>query len=292
MIIWTHDLVLLMASLTTALCFFAVFIVYLFIRTPVSAFLKKGITLIKPSEDRSMKFISGKNIGGIVVTKKDSSHILDPNDVFIEPKSKKPVAIVYGNMGISLNPKYVQAMQYLKANGILNYEQLEKTAEKLSGAYRKQYENLQELYKNLTERLSKTEDAKEKRRIAKEIAKIEEQLPLLQEKIEKPLGSIVIDGESVNLNNVLDYMQVSRRQGDLIEAGIQRVVAVEKSKQRTDWIKWLIVGAVAIAIVMIAGSIALSIFSSHGATLSIDYNALAQAISGAKASAPTGTGIS
>ena len=273
MIIWTHDLVLLMASLTTALCFFAVFIVYLFIRTPVSAFLKKGITLIKPSEDRSMKFISGKNIGGIVVTKKDSSHILDPNDVFIEPKSKKPVAIVYGNMGISLNPKYVQAMQYLKANGILNYE-------------------LQELYKNLTERLSKTEDAKEKRRIAKEIAKIEEQLPLLQEKIEKPLGSIVIDGESVNLNNVLDYMQVSRRQGDLIEAGIQRVVAAEKRKQRTDWIKWLIVGAVAIAIVMIAGSIALSIFSSHGATLSIDYNALAQAISGAKASAPTGTGIS
>ncbi|RLJ01804.1 MAG: hypothetical protein DRP10_03195, partial [Candidatus Aenigmatarchaeota archaeon] len=108
MIIWTNDLVLLMAGLTTALGFLTVFIIYLFIRTPVSAFLKRGITLIKPSEDRFIKIINGNNEGGIVMTKKDSSHILDPNDILIEPKFKKRIAIVYGNMGISLNQKYVK----------------------------------------------------------------------------------------------------------------------------------------------------------------------------------------
>lgn len=292
MIIWTNDLVLLMAGLTTFLGFLMVFIIYLFIRTPVSAFLKRRMILIKPSEDRFIKFINGNNEGGIVMTKNDSSHILDPNDIFIEPKSKKPIAIVYGNMGISLNPKYVKAMEYLKDNGILNYEQLEKTAERLSNLYKEQLDNLQKQYKQLADKISKTEDLKEKQKLEKEIAKIEEQLLLLQEKIERPLGNVVIDGESVNLNNVLDYMQVSRRQGDLIESGIQKAVTIEKRKQSRDWIKWLIVGAVAIAIVIIAGSIGLSIFSSQGATLNIDYNALAQAISGAKASAPAGTGIS
>lgn len=106
-------------------------------KVPFSAFLKasrKGrILLIHPDERRKMKFTVGQLKGSAVETKY-GFYDINPNDVFIEEKSKSPVAIVYGMMAPSINPILGGIVRAIKRKNINNYDDLEKYAKDHPGA--------------------------------------------------------------------------------------------------------------------------------------------------------------
>ena len=112
------------------------------------------------------------------------------------------------------------------------------------------------------------------------------------------MGNTMIVGESISLDNTLKYMNVNRRQGDLIEAGIQnRVTAAKSKKSPEDIFKW----AVIFVIVMVGIGLCYYFISSGDGSSTqnvIDYNAMADAITKANSASsaqtkvtPAGTGI-
>jgi hypothetical protein len=291
--ILTYDLLILLFVFSTAIIFLTGFILYILLKTPAGAFLsaslKRKMVLINPREDRYIHFATAKNQGGIATIKKGASYIIAPTDTFSESKSKVPTAVVYGNMGMTLNPKQIKTTEYFQNMGLMNFHQLDelkKTAVSLSEQYTNEYNLSVEKLKDFEEKLDKVEE-KEKEKLEKDIQELKTYCGFLTQKIENPLG-VVIDGESINLNNTIDYLNVGRNQGDFIEAGIQRATAIKVAKGKEEILKW---GFFFVLIIVGAALAYVIIMQVTGGGASIDYNALANAIAGAKANAPVGTTI-
>ena len=220
--------------LSSSLFFFLlVFIVW---KTPAMAFLKASILrrtiLINPLENRRLDIKTSKMYGSLAHVKSKGYYIIDPNDVFIEGKSKTPVAIVYGNFGISINPEMSKLAQRLQEMGIRNYPELmnamveevpAKEAYRRGLISRKEYEeNKDKMYT-----------------------------------VPREMGEIKIMGESVPVHNVVDYFARDER-ADFIESEIQRRTAAQtmaKLSKTGDLFKW----AVILAVILIAGALAYNI---------------------------------
>lgn len=294
----TQDLVILLISFSTAIVFLAMFIVFIFLKTPalvyLMASLKRKIVLLNPKEDKYLWFKIAENEGGIAKIKKGNSFLINPQDTFTESKSKVPTVIVYGNMGMTINPKEIHITEYLRKNGIINFEYLSKLNERMKEEFEEQYDLTEKRIAELNKLLKKQTDLKGIQNLEKEKKALQDALPILNERRINPLGDMVVDGESVNLNNTLSYLNVSKNQGDLIEAGIQRGTAVKLRKiSGSDIVKWGII----FAIILIGAALAYVIITNTtggGGGAGIDYNKLANAITGAKvvASNVTGTSIS
>jgi len=100
----------------------------LILTTPAWSFLKarmkKKIILIHPRQNRYAEIIASDRYGNLAYVKNHGYYLLNPKDVYIEPKSKLPIGIIYGNIGITIDPKTAEVVDVMKAFGISNYESL------------------------------------------------------------------------------------------------------------------------------------------------------------------------
>jgi len=105
------------------------FLIFLILRTPALDFLKasfkKKMLLIHPRQDRYAEIISVDRFGNLAYIKNHGYYLINPNHVFIEPKSRTPIAIVYGNLGVTVDPKVANAAELLaKTYGVSNFLEL------------------------------------------------------------------------------------------------------------------------------------------------------------------------
>ena len=101
--------------------------------TPARMFLggrKRGrMLLIHPDKRKKVVFEIGKLQGSVIRTN-DGFYDIDPNDVYIEEKSKSPTAIIYGMQGVSITPDMAKMADYFKERGVKNYTELLSMSEK------------------------------------------------------------------------------------------------------------------------------------------------------------------
>lgn len=104
------------------------FVLILFWKTPAFTFLRasmgKKLLLINPDLNRMLTFRIAKPVGSLAYVKKRGFYILDPNDVYIERGTKIPMALAFGEYGITINPRATKFAERLKDLGIKNYTQL------------------------------------------------------------------------------------------------------------------------------------------------------------------------
>jgi hypothetical protein len=66
----------------------------------------------------------------LAYVKNHGYYLLDPKHVYIEPRSKLPVAVVYGNIGITIDTKAAEVVDVMNQFGISNYEALKELIER------------------------------------------------------------------------------------------------------------------------------------------------------------------
>jgi len=127
------DIVELIGWLTAVLIPSILLIIFI-LTTPVWSFfvarMRKKIILIHPRQNRYAEIIAADRYGNLAYVKNHGYYLLDPKHVYIEPKSKLPVAIVYGNIGITIDPKAAEVVDVMSSFGISNYEGLRQAIEK------------------------------------------------------------------------------------------------------------------------------------------------------------------
>jgi hypothetical protein len=128
------DIVELTGWLTAVLIPSILLIVFI-LTTPAWSFflarMRKKIILIHPRQNRYAEIIAADRYGNLAYVKNHGYYLLDPKHVYIEPKSKLPVAVVYGNIGITIDPKAAEAVDIMSNFGIANYEALKEMIERL-----------------------------------------------------------------------------------------------------------------------------------------------------------------
>lgn len=96
-------------------------------KVPFIPFLESGragrILLIRPDERRRLSFKIGFRYGALARTK-EGFYNIDPEDVWIEEKSKCACAMVYGQYSSSINPKEADGARRLKELGLSNNAEL------------------------------------------------------------------------------------------------------------------------------------------------------------------------
>jgi hypothetical protein len=104
------------------------------ITTPAWSFfvarMRKKIILIHPRQNRYAEIIAADRYGNLAYIKNHGYYLLDPKHVYIEPKSKLPIAVVYGNIGITIDPKAAEVVDVVNQFGISNYEALRELIER------------------------------------------------------------------------------------------------------------------------------------------------------------------
>lgn len=97
----------------------------IFIKTPALIFLKSGVVLGREGADRSFELKLGKRRGNLIETD-DGYYIVEPSHVLIEPRSKKPIVLVYSRYATPLSLEQAQVAEELKNMGVSNFEELVK----------------------------------------------------------------------------------------------------------------------------------------------------------------------
>jgi hypothetical protein len=118
----------------TAVLIPSIFLIIFILTTPAWSFfvarMRKKIILIHPRQNRYAEIIAADRYGNLAYVKNHGYYLLDPKHVYIEPKSKLPVAVVYGNIGITIDPKAAEVVDVMNSFGISNYEALKELIEK------------------------------------------------------------------------------------------------------------------------------------------------------------------
>jgi hypothetical protein len=112
---------LVLFILTWVLGFFGFFII---IKTPALKFLFGKLMVINIGENRVLQFRSGKPEGSLIYVKKRGYYIGDPNNVYMEGISKKPIMLTYGENAIPIDPKMADVADRLGEMGIKNNDDL------------------------------------------------------------------------------------------------------------------------------------------------------------------------
>jgi hypothetical protein len=122
-----------LAGWLTAVSIPSVLLIVLILTTPAWSFfvarMRKKIILIHPRQNRYAEIIAADRYGNLAYVKNHGYYLLDPKHVYIEPKSKLPVAVVYGNIGITIDPKAAEIADVMNSLGISNYEGLKQAIE-------------------------------------------------------------------------------------------------------------------------------------------------------------------
>ena len=112
---------LILFILTWVLGFFGFFLV---IKTPALKFLFGKLMVINIGENRVLNFVKGKPEGSLIFVKKRGYYIGDPNNVYIEGVSRKPIMLTYGENAIPIDPKMADVADRLGGMGIKNNDDL------------------------------------------------------------------------------------------------------------------------------------------------------------------------
>jgi hypothetical protein len=117
----------------TAVLIPSILLIIFILTTPVWSFfvarMRKKIILIHPRQNRYAEIIAAERYGNLAYVKNHGYYLLDPKHVHIEPKSKLPIAVVYGNIGITIDPKAAEVADVMNSFGISNYEGLKQAIE-------------------------------------------------------------------------------------------------------------------------------------------------------------------
>jgi hypothetical protein len=112
----------------------SIFLIIFILTTPAWSFfvarMKKKIILIHPRQNRYAEIIAADRYGNLAYVKNHGYYLLDPKHVYIEPKTKLPVAIIYGNIGITIDPRAAEVVDVMNQFGISNYEALKELIER------------------------------------------------------------------------------------------------------------------------------------------------------------------
>jgi hypothetical protein len=118
----------------TAVLIPSILLIIFILATPAWSFfvarMRKKIILIHPRQNRYAEIIAADRYGNLAYVKNHGYYLLDPKHVYIEPKSKLPVAVVYGNIGITIDPKAAEVVDVMSQFGISNYEALKELIER------------------------------------------------------------------------------------------------------------------------------------------------------------------
>jgi len=181
--------------------------------------------------------------------KKRGYFLVNPDHVYIESKSGKPIMLASSLLGKSVSPEKIKYIESLKGMGINNISDLERLIDS-DGMV-------------TVTVLEKTKDEK-----GKEVEKpVEKKIPATE--IMAHFGS-----QSIPVKDLVDYF-AEQMPGDLQESKIQHRVTVEAKKQtKKDYAMWVVL----LAIIMVAGALAVVIVSKATGGGAIDPNALTSAI--------------
>lgn len=98
------------------------------LKTPALVFLvamlSKKSVIVNPTDSKLLSFLLATPQGSLNHVKGKGYYIVDPDDVYIESRSKTPMSINYGKFAISINPKMAKVVEKLKSAGIRNYNDL------------------------------------------------------------------------------------------------------------------------------------------------------------------------
>jgi hypothetical protein len=123
-----------LAGWLTAVSIPSILLLIFILTTPAWSFfvarMRKKIILIHPRQNRYAEIIAADRYGNLAYVKNHGYYLLDPKHVYIEPKSKLPVAVVYGNIGITIDPKAAEVVDVINQFGISNYEALKELIER------------------------------------------------------------------------------------------------------------------------------------------------------------------
>ena len=224
-------------------CILFLWLMMLLTRTPAMTFLLAGfgrnVILINPDEDKRMSFRIAKKDGGLAHVKKKGYYILKPKDIHVEPKSKLPMAIVYGMYSESIDVNDANIAEKLKEAGVENYVQL-----------------LNKVYEDI--------DAKEAFRRGEITKEQFEQYPEKRYKVKKKnVDGIKLGGQSLGFDRIVNYFAKNTR-ADLVESFVQHresAMKLQKIGESGAIFKWAII----LVIVMIGAALAYSMISMNKA---------------------------
>lgn len=210
-----------------------IYLVIVFWKTPaltfLSASLGKKLVIINPKENKLLTFKPSTLMGGLSYVKGQGYYIEDHDDIYIEEKSKVPVAMNYGTHSHSINPEMAEATGFLDSIGIKNHEQL----------------------KNLRKRMQEDID----KRYDEFVKKEEKKKGFDPTKLPpKPIPTITILGKSTPLDKVVNYFSTSDKSTD-IESEINRRTAAQalaKTGLKSEALKWVVM----LGIFMVCAAIA------------------------------------
>lgn len=230
-LILLHPLGLVLLFSTTI---FFIFFLLFTTKTPAMTFLKAGfgrkMILINPDEDKRMVFRIAKKKRSLAHVKDKGYYLVDPNHVHIEAASKLPIAITYGNFGVSLDSETAALSKKLQEMKIKNWV---------------------EIVSHFTETLT-SEQALKRELITKEQHDLQ---PEKMYSIRKTNAKdIVLNGETVPFDNIVNYFSKNVR-ADLIESEIQWRTSMNTMAKLTrggDIFKW----AVILVIILIGAALA------------------------------------
>lgn len=221
------------------------FAVILFKVTPVGIFMKAKMKrlnlIINPTENGYLQLLAAKPLSRFSVYKegKISTYFsTNPDDRYLEDKSKIPAFINYGKFAFSMKPMHAFIMRKLKDNGIKNWVDLQV-------AMKKAAEEGQNLMLEIKPKQQFT---------------YEQIAGMLMEAGVKEWDKDTVfgfGGESIDFDNI-DMMFGENERGDIIEAEIQRRTAAEMVKRfgfSSDTIKWIIGFGMAGLLIFIGASV-------------------------------------
>lgn len=111
----------------TASIFITMFVILIW-RTPAMTFLKgsilKRMLLINPLPNRMLTFKLAKPFGSLSHVKGRGYYITDPDNVYIEHKSKSPCSINFSRAAVSINPQMAKVADFFEELGVKNYDDL------------------------------------------------------------------------------------------------------------------------------------------------------------------------
>ena len=204
--------------------------------TPVSAFLEAKSSrkqlLYNPMSNRYSRFVAAERRGPLAYVEGGAGYYkISARDVFIEEKSKVPIAIVHDLFGVSMNPRDALLAMRLQELGIDDFVSLVN----FYSDYKKEHPGGQEPAVRVGD-------------------------------LDVPLKDVIdgYQGESIGFGQAINYF-ASNERSDLSEAEIQRRTAAEAIKKAggmSNDIKWIII---AIAILVIVGALAYVMIQGGGA---------------------------
>lgn len=217
---------------------------------------------INPMPNRRMELLKldGEELA---YSKKRGYFFVNPEHVYVEHRSGKPIVIAPSILGKTVDPKKIQFIDSLKDLGIRNYD-------------------------DLLEFIG-DEEGKEKTikvKVEREVGEGKNKKKQLIEE-EMKAGDLLahIGGQSISLGELVDYFS-EQMPADLQESKIQHRVTVETIKNKKRDIALYVV---LLAIIMVAGAVAFAMVSSVGnnAGTQVDPNAITSAIESGLAKSQT-----